>query len=233
MHVSHCQSRPFFRVAVDLECYCDNVKIMSDDTTKKQRGHILACSVFKPALDVLLQDDFFSGITLSYIPSHLHLYPDALKQSLLETLGTLEPRNIPVILVYGSCFPGIDTFCREHKIQRIRGEHCYEIMLGGARFQEIMHETAGTYFLEQDLVRNFQEYCIEPLELYDEEMRRLCLGHYKRLLYLQQPNDPDLEEEIERVSRFLNFPSSTLHVDYIHLKNRLLAALAGSRNNST
>jgi hypothetical protein len=189
--------------------------------------------VFKPALDVILQDDVFSGLTLTYIPSHLHLYPDALKNSLLETLNTLEPLDIPVFLVYGSCFPGIDAFCREHKICRIRGEHCFEIILGRARFQKIMQETAGTYFLEQDLVRNFREYCIEPLELDDEEMRRLCLGHYKRLVYLQQPNDPELKEEIEAVSRFLKLPASNLQVDYTHLKNRLLAALAGSPSNNT
>jgi len=206
---------------------------MNDKNTQKRSGHIIACSVFKSALDALMRDEAFLGLTLSYLPSHLHLYPNTLKQALLEALGSLEQKDTPVILIYGTCFPGIDNFCREHKIQRISGEHCFEIMLGWSRFQEIMQETAGTYFLEQDLVRNFQEYCIEPLELHDEEMRRLCLGHYKRLIYLQQPNDPDLEEEVEAVSRFLKLPSATLPVDYTHLKKRLLAALESSRNNST
>ncbi len=206
---------------------------MKMDHASQKRGHIIACSVFQPALESLFRDHAFSGFTLSYIPSHLHLYPNILKESLLKAIYVYIPENIPIVLLYGSCFPGIDDFCQEHAIKRIRGDHCFEIMLGSKRFQAIMEETAGTYFLEQDLILNFQTYCIEPLELHDEEMRRLCLGHYQRLIYLRQPNDPELALEVEAISRFLNLPAATLQVGYSHLKKRLLEVLVDNSSQRT
>ncbi|MBW2076969.1 MAG: DUF1638 domain-containing protein [Deltaproteobacteria bacterium] len=78
-----------------------------------------------------------------------------------------------VVCLYGECFPGIDEFCERRGIIRAPVLYCYEMLLGSEQFHGIMDETAGTYFLERELIVKFDEYCVEPLELYDGEMRKV------------------------------------------------------------
>ena len=84
---------------------------------------------------------------------------------------------------------------------------------------------ASTYFAEKDLILNFEEYCMRPLELDDEEMRRYCFGQYRRLLYVRQPSDPNLMTEAGEVARFLGLSLEIRDADYSHLEKTLLKLL--------
>jgi len=105
---------------------------------------------------------------------------------------------------------------------KVPGSHCYEMLLGSERFQKLVDETAGTYFLERELILNFEEYCIEPLELHDEEMRKCCFEHYQRLLYVRQPLDPDLVPNARELAEFLELSLDIVDADYWHLEKKLI-----------
>lgn len=90
-----------------------------------------------------------------------------------------------------------------------------------------MNETAGTYFLERDLILNFEEYCIEPLELHDEEMRKYCFEHYQRVLYVRQPRDPDLVSRAGKLAEFLQLSLEIRDADYSHLGRELVRLIEG------
>ena len=102
------------------------------------------------------------------------------------------------------------------------GHSCYEMLLGTERFEKFMDETAGTYFLEKDLILNFREYCIEPLELDDEEMRECYFKHYRKLLYVRQSNDPDLVSQAGEIADLLELSLSVSDADYSHLEKALM-----------
>jgi len=95
------------------------------------------------------------------------------------------------------------------------------MLLGSERFERLINEMAGTYFAEKDLILHFQEYCVRPLELQDEEMRRYCFEHYKRLLYVRQPSDPDLEVQAGEVADFLELSLDISDADYSYLEKNL------------
>ena len=80
---------------------------------------------------------------------------------------------------------------------------------------------AGTYFLESDLIINFEEYCAGPLELYDNEIKRLAFEHYERVLYVRQPRDPDLVSRAAEVAEFLQLCLEIQNADYSHLEQIL------------
>jgi hypothetical protein len=74
----------------------------------------------------------------------------------------------------------------------------------------------GTYFLERELILNFAEYCSEPLELHDEEMRKSFFEHYERIVYVRQPSDPDLVSRARELAELLHLTLEIRDADYRH-----------------
>jgi len=183
---------------------------------------IIACGVFKPAIEYLKLEERYPNLRLTYLPSKLHLKPLELKERLLQEVDIAQRRGERVICLYGECFPEIDDFCKQHGIMKVPGSYCYEMLLGSERFRHLMDEIAGTYFLEEGLIINFEEYCMRPLELRDEEMRRQCFEHYKRLLYVWQPSDPDLIPKASELAQFLGLSLEIQEADYSHLEKSLI-----------
>ena len=199
---------------------------MTTSTNKRvEVTRIIACAVFKPALEHLKLERSYPNMRLTYLPSNLHLRPQELKARLLQELASAQGRKERVICLYGECFPGIDDSCQQHGAIKVPGHYCYEMLLGTERFRQLIEEMAGTYFLEKDLIVNFREYCMVPLELQDEEMRKYCFAHYKRLLYVRQPSDPDLASKAVELAEFLGLSLDTRDVDYSHLKRKIIELL--------
>ena len=182
---------------------------------------IIACQVFQSALEHLGLEDKCSFVRLTYLPPNLHLKLQELGKYLRREIIAAQRRNERIICLYGDCFPGISEYCQRHRACRVPGPYCWEMFLGSERFNQILEEDAGTYFLEKELICNFTEYCIEPLELYDEEMREQCFKHYHRLLYVRQPSDPDLIAKANEIAEFLGLSLEIQDTDYSHLEERL------------
>lgn len=182
---------------------------------------IIACQVFRPALEHLGLDRKSSYIRLTYLPPNLHLKLPELGKDMRREITVAKRRHERAICLYGDCFPGISEYCRRHGASRVSGPYCWEMFLGSDRFNRIIEEDAGTYFLEKELICNFTEYCIEPLELYDEEMREQCFKHYHRLLYVRQPSDPDLVAKANEIAGFLGLSLEIQDADYSHLEKRI------------
>lgn len=195
----------------------------TENATKLTR--IIACAVFKPAIDSLRLKKRYPNLRLTYLPSHLHLRPKDLRKRMRRAITAAKARDERVICIYGECFPDIDDFCRESHVLKVPGHYCYEMLLGRDHFRRLMDETAGTYFVERDFLLNFEEYCVMPLELQDEEMRRCCFGQYQRLVYIRQPSDTDLTAQADEVSRFLGLSLDVADVDYSYLEKMLLELL--------
>jgi len=186
---------------------------------------IIACKVFKPAIKALQLEKRYPNPRLTYLPSNLHLRPQELKNRLLKEITSAQKRNERVICLYGDCFPDIDDFCEQHEVIKVPGHYCYEMLLGSKRFSQLLNEMVGTYFAEKELIQNFEAYCVRPLELHDEEMRRYCFGQYQRLLYVRQPSDPNLVPRAGEVAEFLGLFLDISDVDYSHLEKSLIELL--------
>lgn len=96
------------------------------------------------------------------------------------------------------------------------------MLLGGKRYEDIIKEMVGTYFLERDLILHFEKYCLEPLALREDEIRRALFKNYRRVIYIKQPSDPDLVPQAEELARFLGLPLEIREADYSYLKQTLV-----------
>jgi hypothetical protein len=182
---------------------------------------VVSCGVFRPAIDYLELEKKYPRIRFEYLSPNLHLLPHKLRECLVKQISGPQQCAARTICLYGECCPDIDDVCRRHGASRVIGANCYEILLGSGRFTGIIDETAGTYFLERQLLENFQSMCAGPLELFDEEVRRELFKHYKRVIYVRQPADPDLAEHAREIADFLKLSLEVWDSDYSHLERRL------------
>jgi len=187
---------------------------------------IIACAVFWPAIEHLRLEERFPNVHVTYLSSDMHLYPQRLRDSLQIEVDFAKKRNERIICLYGTCFPNIDDFCEEQGVIKVKWHYCYEMLLGEDRFRQLIDEMAGTYFLEKDLIVNFRECCLVPLELDDEEVKRACFQHYQRLLYVRQPSDTDLEPMAEEIAEFLELPLEIRDSDYSQLEAKLVELIS-------
>jgi hypothetical protein len=182
---------------------------------------LIACGVFRPTLEHLGVEERYPRVRSSYLPSNLHLRPQDLRRQLSETITSARQGNERILCLYGTCFPDIDDFCRLQGVTKVPGFHCFEMLLGSEQYENVINEMPGTYFLERDLILNFEEYCLEPLELHDDKIKRLVFEHYERIVYVRQPSDPDLVSRASEVAEFLQLSLEIQDADYSHLEQIL------------
>ena len=107
-------------------------------------------------------------------------------------------------------------------MDKVAGHHCFQMLLGNKRYENIMKEMVGSYFLERDLILNFEKYCLEPFALREEEIKRALFKLYRRVIYIRQPSDPDLVPQAEELARFLGLPLEFRDADYSYLNRALV-----------
>jgi len=185
---------------------------------------VIACGVFKPALACLELENRYPHVQVTFLPANLHLRPPELKIALNKEISTANKRNEKAVCLYGNCLPDMGRFCQHLGAVKVPGLHCFQMLLGNERYHHIIEEIPGTYFLNSDLILNFEEYCAEPLELFDDEIKRSLFGNYQRVLYMRQPLDPDLISRAAEVAEFLHLSLEIQDADYSHLE-RILSDL--------
>lgn len=188
------------------------------DSARVPPVRVIACGVFTPLLNQLQLEKSYSHIRITYLPSNLHMFPLKLKNLLQKEIIAAKKRSEKIICLYGECFPDMDLFCLDQSVIKVPGHTCYEMLLGKKVFQDIMDTSAGTFFLERDLILNFEDYCIKPLELEDEEMRNMYFKNYVRVVYMRQPSDPDLSGKAAEIAQFLGLPLEIAETDYQHIE---------------
>lgn len=165
------------------------------------------------------------------VPALLHNRPDRIPPAVLARIQEARAHYERVIVVYGDCGTGgqLDRLLAAEGVQRIAGPHCYEMYAGG-RFAALMDEAPGTFFLTDYLTQSFDHLVIEGLGL-DRfpELRDDYFGHYTRVVYLAQRDDPALRERAQWAADSLGLPLEIRPVGYGALETRLLALLADER----
>jgi hypothetical protein len=160
-------------------------------------------------------------VHVTFLPSNLHLFPLKLRKLLSKEVRFAQRNGEMVICLYGNCFPDMDIFCEQRGIKKVKGHQCYEMLLGSEAYKKITEETSGTFFCERDLIMHFEDYCIKPLELDDEELKKYFFKDYSKLIYLRQPCDPDLSIKAKDLAAFLGISLEIRDADYTHLEREL------------
>ena len=111
-------------------------------------------------------------------------------------------------------------------MERIAGPHCYEMYANG-RFEHLMAEAPGTFFLTDYLLGSFDHLVVERLGLdRHPELAADYFANYTRVVYLaQHPTDERLAQAGAAAKR-LNLPLEIEPVGYGALETRLVEQMS-------
>jgi hypothetical protein len=158
------------------------------------------------------------------VPALLHNQPDRIPSAVLKRIRQARRSYNRVIVVYGDCGTGgrLDALLAQEGVERISGPHCYEMYANG-RFDNLMAQAMGTFFLTDYLVRSFDHLVIEGLGLdRHPELRNDYFANYTRVVYLAQRHDVELRQKAEAAARAIGLPLEILPVGYGALEARLV-----------
>jgi hypothetical protein len=188
---------------------------------------LIACGAFARELLALRQKHGWDADVLG-VSALLHNRPEGISEAVAQRIREARDTYERVIVVYGDCGTGghLDTLLQAEGVQRVAGPHCYEMYADG-RFEQLMAEEPGTYFLTDFLVRSFDHLVVKGLGL-DRypQLRDDYFGNYRRVVYLAQRTDPEFLERARRAADRLGLPLEVQYVGYGALETRLLELLA-------
>ncbi|MEM9782364.1 MAG: DUF1638 domain-containing protein [Pseudomonadota bacterium] len=168
---------------------------------------LVACGALAREVLALVRQDGLQAIDLTCLPALLHNRPDKIAEAVRMRVQDGKRQGYRHISVlYAECGTGgaIDAVCAEEGVARIAGPHCYAFFEGPETFASRADEEIGAFYLTDFLARQFDAIVWRGLGLdRHPELRDCYFGHYDRVVYLAQTDDPALDRAAEAAAERL------------------------------
>jgi hypothetical protein len=185
---------------------------------------IIGCGAIGRELARLRELNGWSHVTLRCLPPELHNRPEHIVPALRAAIEQGIDGFDHVFVAYGDCGSGgaVDRLLGHYGLERLPGAHCYEFLAGTAAFSALSQVEPGTFYLTDFLVRHFDRLVWRGLGLdRHPRLRDAYFGHYRRVVYLAQSEDPELEEAARGHARALGLDYSRHDCGLGHLDRGL------------
>ena len=160
------------------------------------------------------------------IPASVHIRPELIAPKVEARIKELKNKYDRLIVVFGDCGSqgALDSLLADYpEIERLAGPHCYE-WYGGHKFQELMDEEPGTFFLTDFMVRGFRGSIVKGMGLDKYPgLKEMYFANYKRVVYLVQKPRPEYMEKARAAAQYLGLPLEVHATGYNWLETRLQA----------
>ncbi|WP_245292874.1 DUF1638 domain-containing protein [Pararhizobium arenae] len=198
------------------------------ERTKREKVHIIGCGAIAREILAVCEANGLDHIDLVCLPAIWHNTPDKITPGVKDAIEKARAKGFERIFVaYADCGTGgiLDRLCEEEGVERIAGPHCYSFFAGNDDFARRWEDDFTSFFLTDFLVRQFEAFVIEPLGLdRHPELRDMYFGHYKKLVYLSQREDEDLQERAEKAAERLGLAYEYRFTGYGDLASALKSA---------
>ena len=171
---------------------------------------ILACGALANEILALIRMNGWDHMSLTCLPAILHNTPDRIPDAVRAAVKTHRSDFDQIFLAYADCGTGgqLTALCDELGIEMIKGPHCYSFFEGNDAFAVRAEDEIDVFYLTDFLARGFESFVIKPLGLdRHPELRDMYFGHYTRLIYLAQTDNPDLDRMAEAAAERIGLRS--------------------------
>ena len=164
----------------------------SSSSDSPSRLSVIACGAIARHVDDISKRRGWD-LDIHPLPPLLHNTPKEIAPAVASLIEVLKPEAARIAVAYADCgtYGALDAVITQHGVERLRGEHCYDVFAGADVIRHLLNEQPGTYFFTDYLVKGFHRSVVVELGLdVRPELRDDYFRHYTRVVWLaQQPTD--------------------------------------------
>lgn len=172
-----------------------------------QKVLVIACGMLAREVLAVKERLGLAHLDLTCLPAELHFHPDRIPAAVDRAIEKARADGYDDIFIgYADCGTGglLDRVCARHGVERIAGPHCFAFYQGLSAFERIGDGDMTSFYVTDFLCRQFDAFFVKPLGLdRHPELIADFFGHYEKLVYLAQTDDPALEKVALRAAAML------------------------------
>ncbi len=191
---------------------------------------VLACGAIAREVLAVVRLNGWEHVDVRCLPGKLHSRPERIAGAVEAKLREISGRYERVFVAYADCGTGgaLDRVLAAHGVERLPGAHCYGFFAGNDAFAALHEEEPGTFYLTDFLARHFEALVVRSLKLdRHPELMPQIFGNYRRLVYLAQTDDPDLDARARAAAGYLGLVYERRRTGYGELRPALERFVAG------
>ena len=191
---------------------------------------VIACGALAREIVALRDLNGWTRMDLACLPAILHNHPERIPQAVEDAVAAHAGRYARIFVAYADCGTGgrLAETCARLGVEMIEGPHCYAFFEGAAAFAARGDAEMTAFYLTDFLARQFDAFVVRPLGLdRHPELREMYFGHYERLVYLAQTDDPALDARARAAAGRLGLAYERRRTGYGGLEGALRRAVTG------
>jgi hypothetical protein len=161
-------------------------------------------------------------ITIYPLPPLLHNHPERIAAEVDAKISEIKDQFSKIAVAYSDCgtYGALDKVLEKYKIPRLGGNHCYDIIAGAQRVNELTAD--GTYLFTDYLVKSFHRSIVVELgldrhpELIDDYFK-----NYRKVVWLAQNPNAELRTAAQAAADLMKLPLEVEVVGESGLLNEL------------
>lgn len=157
---------------------------------------LIACGALARETLAAIEANGLRHVEVTCVSALLHNRPERIPEAVRAKIREHRAEYERIMVLYADCGTGgvLDQVLAEEGVERIGGPHCYAFYAGQQVFEALAEAEPGTFYLTDFLTRQFDTLVIEGLGLdRHPELLSMYFGNYRRLVYLAQTDDPELQ----------------------------------------
>ncbi len=159
---------------------------------------VLGCGALAREILAVVNANDMVHVDVQCLPAIYHNHPEKIVPAVEETVARLGGNYDRIYLAYADCGTGglLQAAAERLGLEMIAGPHCYAFFEGTEGFVDRAGDEFTAFYLTDFLVRQFDAFVWRPLGLdRHPELRDAYFGHYEKLVYQAQTDDPALTEK--------------------------------------
>ena len=194
---------------------------------------IIACGALAHDLVRVRDLNGWDHIEFQCLPAELHNTPQRIPDQVKKKIHENRDRYSSIFIGYSDCGTGglLDQLIEDEEVERLPGAHCYEMFAGSKVFNALHEREIGSFYLTDFLARHFRRVIVKGLGMdRHPELKDLYFSNYRKVVYLSQLDDPELDRYAQEAAAFLELDYEKVKTGDEHLQGALKVTLSNAAN---